>query len=146
MSFYSLRSRLCCLNLNLNLPRRSPRIQAKSGQAETVRTASTIPGIKDPEKAGYLYMIREREFKRLNEHVYKIGRSYHFEKRFNSYPKDSEILACIFVQDQYKEERNLIKEFDTKFVQRSDIGREYYEGDRQEMLRTFLMFANMLYM
>ena len=129
----------------LSCIRKSPRIQELAANREVIKAVSANPSVRNPEKAGYLYMIREREFCRLEENVYKIGRSYHFEKRFSSYPKGSEIISCVFVQDQYKEERNLIREFDGKFIQRSDIGREYYEGDRQEMIRCFLRFANQLY-
>lgn len=87
---------------------------------------------------GYIYLIREREFVRMKEDVYKIGRSKHFEKRFASYPKDSEILACFFLSDQFRGERKVIQSFDKQFRQREDIGREYYEGDRNLMIEEFL--------
>lgn len=99
--------------------------------------AEIKPSITTP-RHGYIYLIREREFVRMKEDVYKIGRSKHFEKRFASYPKDSEILACAFLPDQFRGERKVIETFDKQFQQREDIGREYYEGDRNKILKEFL--------
>lgn len=87
---------------------------------------------------GYLYMIREREFVRLEEPVYKIGKSLNFERRFQSYPKDSQIVACVQVPNHDAEEKALIKVFDECFTQMPDYGREYYKGDEIEMVLTFL--------
>jgi hypothetical protein len=37
-------------------------------------------------------------------------------------------------------EKHLIKRFDERFVKRTDIGAEYYEGDVIEMLRILVSY------
>ena len=87
---------------------------------------------------GYLYMIREREFVRLGEPVYKIGKSENFERRFKHYPKGSQIVMCVQVPNHHADEKTLINIFDGRFTRMSEYGREYYKGDENEMLLTFL--------
>lgn len=94
-----------------------------------------------PPVPGYLYMIREREFVRLEENTYKIGRSKNFESRFQSYPKDSEVIGFFVLRDHINAETNLIRLFDSKFVQKKEYGREYYQGDPEQMKETFLQFC-----
>jgi len=83
----------------------------------------------------YIYIIQEREFVNSNTPVYKIGKTKqpNFE-RFKSYPKNSVMLAQICCKDCNSCERNVISFFDNKYKKRSDIGREYYEGDYRDMI------------
>jgi hypothetical protein len=85
--------------------------------------------------AGYIYIIQLREFINSNTPVYKIGKTKqpNFE-RFKSYPKNSVMLAQICCKDCNSCERNVISFFDNKYKKRSDIGREYYEGDYRDMI------------
>lgn len=109
--------------------------------------ANALAGLEEKKESsqGYVYLIREREFVRMKENVFKIGRSKDFEKRFASYPKNSEILACAFVQDQFRGEKRIIQSFDKLFTQRDDIGREYYEGERHAVIHEFLQLAVQLH-
>lgn len=82
----------------------------------------------------YVYIVKEREFIRMNENVYKIGmtRGGHF-KRIKSYPKGS-VLMCMFKVPNAKQYETYIKKsFDKHFIQRADIGREYYQADYQHL-------------
>lgn len=136
--------------------RRSQRVVNQARAAAEAKAAPPPPAPPAPPKGpksaqqgdrpGYIYLIREREFVKTNEEVYKVGRSKNFERRFQSYPKDSEILGCMFVRDQFYSERMLIQMFDREYKQRSDIGREYYEGDRQRMINDFLTLSMMLHL
>jgi hypothetical protein len=84
----------------------------------------------------YIYLIREREFLKTGELIYKIGRSKQIGcKRINDYPRGSS-LECIFKVDNcIDKEREIIKLFSEKFNRKKDIGNEYFEGDRNEMLK-----------
>jgi hypothetical protein len=86
----------------------------------------------------YVYLIREREFIRTQENIYKLGKTTQVpNSRLQGYPKESEVLLFIDVPDCHKTEKALIVEFDKRFTNRSDIGREYYEGDLNLMKKTF---------
>lgn len=78
----------------------------------------------------YVYLIRLREFINTNEPLYKIGRTTQEPgKRMASYPKDSEVILFVKVNDCQVIE-NLIKErFTKKFNHETDKGSEYFSGD-----------------
>lgn len=65
-------------------------------------------------------------------------------RRFVNYPKGSKLLFAVHCPSEklVSTETRLIRTFKSKFVQRSDIGREYFEGDPSEMTR--LMFKTAL--
>ena len=81
-----------------------------------------------------IYLLREREFTRLNENIYKIGRSINIKTRMNSYPKGSNIELMMGCNDSIKCEKQLLEIFRTTFIQRKEYGSEYFEGDKQEMI------------
>lgn len=76
---------------------------------------------------GHLYLIREREFIRTNELVFKIGKSTNIRNRMPCYPKNSQLHAILLCPyNVHATEKALIKRFDKVFVKRTDIGKEYY--------------------
>lgn len=90
---------------------------------------------KKPPKSGTIYLIREREFLRFDEDIYKIGRtSQKGLKRFNAYPKGSELYINFPSKNIIDDERQLIRIFDEKYEQMPKCGREYYLGDLNSML------------
>lgn len=79
---------------------------------------------------GYIYLIQEREFIKCKENVYKIGRTKKPNlQRYNQYPIGSELLVHIKCNNCDILERELIFKFKTKYIQRRDIGSEYFDGD-----------------
>lgn len=96
-----------------------------------------LPQVKPPETRsdtgsdkipGHLYIIKEREFIKTNENIYKIGKSTDIKSRMPKYPKNSCIYGIVYCSlDIHQAEKDLIQHFDKRFTQRSDIGREYYE-------------------
>ena len=78
----------------------------------------------------YVYILKEREFIKTDENIYKIGRTKkgHY-KRLNQYPKGSVVMALIKVPDAISYESNIKKIFNKTFKQRKNIGSEYFEGD-----------------
>lgn len=87
---------------------------------------------------GYLYLLKEREFIKTKENIYKIGKSCDYRKRFAQYPNDSQIFFLYFSQYMSQQEQYFLKVFRSKFVNRKDIGREYFEGNHDEIVGTFL--------
>lgn len=80
--------------------------------------------------AGYIYLLREREFIFSKQHIYKIGKTQQQDcRRFSGYPKGSEIKIILQVAKCDDAEKELLQIFDTKFINKKVIGREYYEGN-----------------
>jgi len=84
----------------------------------------------------FIYLIREREFIKTNEFIYKIGRSKQRAcARVNDYPNGS-LLECDFrVDNCIEKERQIINLLTSKYRRRLDIGNEYFEGDRNEIMK-----------
>jgi hypothetical protein len=88
------------------------------------------PCVAYGKKPGFIYLIREREFLKTNENIYKIGKTINIKNRMPSYPKDSRLYLCFYCTTSIDElEKFIISLFDIKFKKRIDIGSEYYEGD-----------------
>ena len=86
------------------------------------------------EPTNYIYLVKEREFIKTNENIYKIGRSKQENtKRFLQYPKGSELILQETCIDCIKTEKMIINEFKNHFIHRKDIGYEYFEGDYLKM-------------
>ncbi len=83
----------------------------------------------------YVYLLREREFIRLNESTYKIGKTTQEpHKRFANYPKGSEVLLFVAVEDCHRVERRIIDHFRANFQHRPEYGSEYFQGEPKAML------------
>ena len=82
----------------------------------------------------YLYLIHPRNYEMKNRPIYKIGRTDDLPKRLKFYPKNSVIHKIIRVKNCHFSERKLINSFKMNFTHRSDIGREYFEGDCSDMI------------
>lgn len=89
-----------------------------------------------------IYLLREREFARLNEDVYKIGRSKNIKNRMNNYPKGSSIELMMGCQDSVAVEKSLLDIFRKKFIPKTEYGAEYFYGDKLTMIRTITDFIN----
>ena len=89
-----------------------------------------------------IYLLREREFVRLNEDVYKIGRSKNIKTRMNGYPKGSDIELMIGCADSIQWEKELLEMFRKKYKQRKEFGAEYFEGNKLDMINIITTFIN----
>lgn len=84
-------------------------------------------------------MVKEREFVKTGERVYKIGKSTKIKSRMPAYPKQSVIYGIVYCsRDVHKAEKELIKHFDGRFKNRPDIGREYYEVSKSDTVPNVL--------
>ena len=84
----------------------------------------------------YVYLLREREFVKTGELIYKIGKTKkeHYT-RFNQYPNGSILLLHIKCNDCDCNEKDIIKLFKTKYKHKKEIGNEYFEGNFKEMMK-----------
>ena len=84
----------------------------------------------------YIYLLQEREFITTNQNVYKLGKTQQKNlQRFKQYPKGSKLIIQLECENCDINEKNLIIIFKQKFIQRIDIGTEYFEGDKYEMCK-----------
>jgi len=83
----------------------------------------------------YIYLLQEREFLKTGELIYKVGRTTKPNyQRFNQYPNGSVLLFQMICMNCVKNETSIIEKFKEKFINRQDIGREYFEGDYNDMI------------
>jgi hypothetical protein len=79
-------------------------------------------------------MVKEREFIRSKEDIFKIGKTTQQPfKRLNAYPKGSSVELLLTVTDCSVIESALIAQFKKTFIQRKDIGAEYFEGNLKDL-------------
>ena len=114
-------------------------------------TPVTIPPVTIPpptaefgKRPGYIYLLREREFLKTNEEIYKIGKTINIKNRMPSYPKDSRLYLCFYCpSDIDAVEKHLISVLERSCLRkRTDIGSEYFEGDVREMMASLLDYAH----
>ena len=83
----------------------------------------------------YIYLLQEREFTKTYESIYKIGKTHQKNLiRYKKYPKGSLLLYQIMCTDCDAIERILLEKFKQKYIQRLDIGLEYFEGSYKQMI------------
>ncbi len=86
--------------------------------------------------SSYIYLLKEREFIKTKEDIYKIGKTRQNNgERFKQYPKGSLLILQKICNDCDKTEKILLIKFKEQFKQRKDIGAEYFEGNRNDMCK-----------
>lgn len=89
-----------------------------------------------PVPRQYIYMIQLREFIQSGKPVFKVGKTKQANStRFRGYPKGSEVILQCETPNCDDTEREIIEAFKEKYIHRTDIGAEYFEGDIREMKR-----------
>lgn len=86
---------------------------------------------------GFIYMIRTRASRNVNENVFKIGKtSRAFNNRMNGYDKGYETILVVPVPYAILDdtEQRILEHIGQHFKQRADYGHEYFEGDRMELV------------
>jgi hypothetical protein len=109
---------------------------------------SSLPTIQEAEKVidgdilknetEYIYVIKEREFLRTQENIFKIGRTKqpvdNSIRRFGEYPKGSEPIFLMKVSNSIKAEADVLKMLKREYKQRTEYGKECFEGDPNSMI------------
>jgi hypothetical protein len=86
----------------------------------------------------FVYLLQEREFVRSGENIFKIGKTTRPSERIKGYPNGSILFLNLPCENCDVMEKKLIKHFDEKFVKKSEIGREYYEGELKNLIQEFI--------
>lgn len=91
-------------------------------------------------ETNYIYIIQVREFVRLGEQTYKIGKTGANPpwKRFDGYPKGSQVKFLLEVLDRHTFERKVLDVFKSKYRQMLEYGTEYFMGDLNEMIQDMI--------
>jgi len=117
-----------------------PPCEDQSGEFFQIDDELETESEEDSEDIGYIYLLREREFLNFKQNVYKIGmtKKNNPNDRIKQYPKDSETWLTIKVKNPKDIETILCSILCETFTQRKDIGREYFEGNPNSMLKTIM--------
>ena len=95
--------------------------------------------VLDDNNNEFIYLIKEREFIKTKEHIYKIGKTKQENlQRIKSYPNGSILLLYIITNDCDKKEKEIIQKFKEHFIHKKDIGNEYFMGDYNHMINIIL--------
>jgi len=89
-----------------------------------------------PKIVNYMYLLHEREFINSNQNIYKIGFTKALHNRMGSYPKGSKIICVLPVSED--PESFCIQKFRSKFISKTEIGFEYFEGNPEEMVKLLI--------
>lgn len=86
--------------------------------------------------SGYIYIAILREFIVLKWPIYKIGFTSDIIVRMSKYPKGSKVIFCQYVGDARNKEAHVLHHVRSAgFVNRPEIGREYFEGDISRLIQ-----------
>ena len=89
----------------------------------------------------YIYLLQEREFINSNSNIYKIGKTEQENlKRFKNYPNDSKLILHITCKNCHICEKDILKIFREQFIQKKEIGNEYFEGCYMKMMKIIFSY------
>ncbi len=92
----------------------------------------------EPKCPGWIYLIKEREFIKTKENIFKIGKTTSIKSRMPAYPRDSILYQCFYCPSNiHVVEKQFISMFDEQFTQQENIGREYYFSKNESDIITF---------
>ena len=105
---------------------------------ESCPVVKTIPSnTLDQAPLEFVYLLQEREFIRLNESTYKVGKTTQPRlKRFDQYPNGSEVLFFRCVENSSRIESLMLEELRRSFTLMKCYGSEYFNGNKFHMIRT----------
>jgi hypothetical protein len=108
-------------------------IQARVQDANTTQTIKRI----GKSKQGYVYIVHIREFIHKNEYTYKIGRTGQVDpcdRAISGYTKGSIVELILRTPNSFELEKKIIQLFKRKYNQKTEYGKEYFNGDLTDMI------------
>jgi hypothetical protein len=117
------------------------KIEQDNHKAEIVNL-NLIKQVEACDFDGMIYLLKEREFIKSKESVYKVGRTACIDKRMKKYPKGSYLILCLVCKNTYEVEKLLLTTLNLKYLKRKDFGSEYFEGDVLEMMSDISSLVN----
>jgi flagellar biosynthesis GTPase FlhF len=114
--------------------------EIKEAREEEKRKEKEIAEEIKDEEHNYIYCIREREFLRAGDNIFKVGKTtVHPFKRMKQYPNGSCIALILKVSNCHLAEQELLKYLDKKFetamYNNQRIGREYYKATEEDIIQ-----------
>ena len=87
---------------------------------------------------GHIYAILPREFNDAQQGVLKVGKSTSIDKRTIQYPKGSTMVYSRITNNCHLAETTLIQALlkQQNIIQRKDLGREYFQGNLDDIIAT----------
>jgi len=94
---------------------------------------------EENQRTEYIYLLQEREFKKTNEPIYKIGKTKQKNLgRIQNYSNGTILLIQMKCNNCDIMERNLINIFKNKYQQETSIGLEYFYGNADDMIEDII--------
>jgi hypothetical protein len=132
------------LELEKKIQKEQLELEKKIQKERLEHEQELIRKLKEEEKEieyHYIYCLREREFLRSGENIYKVGKTtVHPFKRIKQYPIGSELVLILKVDNCHQAEIELLKFLDkiynSAYVNGQKIGREYYECNEEEIVKS----------
>lgn len=94
-----------------------------------------VPFSPRPDSAfGHLYLVKEREFLKTDERIFKIGKTRNIRNRMPAYPKNSLLYTALHHEFIDECEKRVIRDFTARYTLRTDIGAEYFEHRPDETM------------
>lgn len=111
-------------------------VEVAASNTQETEQSKAVPN----DNLGYIYLLREREFKMRGDNVYKVGRTIQGRcslqlRRLNDYKKGSELCFVRQVNNiKVVEIETTIKAEFRKVFKRHADGHEYFYGDMEHMI------------
>ena len=95
--------------------------------------------VNNDENNEFIYLLKEREFVKTKEPIYKIGKTKQENlNRIKSYPNGSKLLFYNECSNCDEKEKIILNKFKELFIHKKDIGNEYFMGD-------YILMKNIIY-
>lgn len=112
---------------------------------ETPATALPVAIPLPPPNMEGIYLVHTREFLNSNKPIYKIGRSSNIVNRTRQYPNGSNVLCMLCCENSVECEAKLIELFKVKFTQETFYGKEYFSGNKYDMIKQIFNYISSRY-
>jgi hypothetical protein len=80
----------------------------------------------------FIYLVHKREFRRLDENTYKVGK---MQEHTTKFPRGSQLMFLVQVCDSFTLEAEIIMLFREKYQHMEEYGRKYFSGNACEMVK-----------
>ena len=98
-----------------------------------------------PQNMEGIYLVHTREFVNSNKPIYKIGRSSNIVNRTKQYPNGSNVICMLCCENSVECEAKLIELFKVKFTQETFYGKEYFSGNKYDMIKQIFNYISSRY-
>ena len=112
---------------------------------ETPATPLPVAIPLPPPNMEGIYLVHTREFLNSNKPIYKIGRSSNIVNRTKQYPNGSNVLCMLCCENSVECEAKLIELFKIKFTQETFYGKEYFSGNKYDMIKQIFNYISSRY-